>query len=56
MILISNATIVNEGKSFKGSVLIEEERIKAVYTDVIPSDICYDTFIDAEGLLNTRCN
>ncbi len=51
MILISNATIVNEGKSFKGSVLIEEERIKAVYTDAIPSDIYYDTFIDAEGLL-----
>lgn len=52
MYLIQNATIINEGKSTKGSVLIEGEIIKAVYTnDEIPSEILNRaTVINAEGL------
>lgn len=34
--LIHNATIINEGKSFTGSVLIEGERIKKIFTKEIP--------------------
>lgn len=52
MYLIQNATIINEGKSTKGSVLIEGEIIKAVYTNnEIPSEILNRaTIINAEGL------
>lgn len=52
MYLIQNATIINEGKSTKGSVLIEGEIIKAVYTNnEIPSETLNRvTVINAEGL------
>jgi dihydroorotase len=52
MQLIRNATIVNEGRIFTGSVLIENERIKAVYEENITVDIKepYIEF-DATGLL-----
>lgn len=52
MYLIQNATIINEGKSVKGSVLIEGEIIKAIYeSHEIPSDILNRaTIINAEGL------
>nr|WP_221406859.1 dihydroorotase [Dysgonomonas sp. HGC4] len=52
MYLIQNATIINEGKSTKGSVLIEGEIIKAVYTNnETPSEILNRaTIINAEGL------
>lgn len=48
--LIKNATIINEGRSFKGSVLIKDQYIDGIYeTDtVLPTA---DTIIDAEGLL-----
>lgn len=29
--LIKNATIINEGRTFTGSVLIEDDKIAAVY-------------------------
>lgn len=47
--LISNATITNENRTFTGSVLLENELIKAVYEtgDVLPEA---DTVIDATGL------
>ena len=50
--LIRNATIVNEGRTFVGSVLIEGELIKAVYgaNQVIEISQSY-TEIDATGLL-----
>lgn len=51
MILISNATIYNEGKSFVGSVLIENELIKAVFTDDVPKEIEVQQCIDAQGML-----
>lgn len=52
MYLIQNATIINEGKSVKGSVLIEGEIIKAIYeSHEMPSEIVSRaTVIDAEGL------
>lgn len=52
MYLIQNATIINEGKSVKGSVLIEGEIIKAIYENhLIPAEILSRaTVINAEGL------
>lgn len=52
MYLIQNATIINEGKSVKGSVLIEGEIIKAIYeNEEIPSQVLNKaTIINAEGL------
>ena len=49
--LIKDATIVNEGVSKKGSVLIEHDRIsKVIYGDVSAEELKLD-YIDAEGLL-----
>lgn len=52
MYLIQNATIINEGKSVKGSVLLEGEIIKAIYENQeVPSEILNRaTIINAEGL------
>ena len=53
--LIKNATIVNEGRQFKGAVLIENDRIAAVYEDNTPSSFTLHpsplTIVDAEGAL-----
>jgi len=52
MQLIKNATIVNEGRTFVGSVLIDGEQIKAVYEANQPIEISEPfTEIDAAGLL-----
>ena len=49
-ILIHNATIVNEGKKFIGSMLIEGEKIARIYTgEVAPETIEHDQLIDATG-------
>ena len=39
MLLIRNATIINEGASYKGSVLIKNERIDNIYTVRVPEEI-----------------
>ena len=46
-VLIKNANIVNEGKTFKGSVLIEDDKIKKVSHSSI--NISSTTVIDAQG-------
>lgn len=48
--LIKNATIINERRTFKGSVLLEGEYIKAVFEDKIEISEPFDE-TDAEGLL-----
>jgi len=35
-ILISNATIINEGRKFRGSVLIEDNFIKTIFEEPFP--------------------
>ena len=40
MLLIRNATIINEGTSTRGSVLVKNDRIATVFSDVVPDDIC----------------
>lgn len=51
MILIHRATIINEGQSFTGSVLIENDKIKAIYRDDVPDNILNSSEkINAEGL------
>jgi len=51
MILIHNATIVNEGESFVGSVLIDGEVIKQVFRGTIPVEILSRAeVVEAEGL------
>ncbi|WP_297100492.1 dihydroorotase [uncultured Draconibacterium sp.] len=51
--LIKDATIVNEGLKFKGSVLIDGEKIEKIFPHAVPAD--FDTsqteVIDATGLL-----
>ena len=52
--LIHNAKIVNEGRQFKGAVLIEDDRIAAIYEGDSPSfsiDPSSFTCIDADGAL-----
>ena len=47
--LIYNATLINEGKSFEGALLIDGDKIEKVYTSLIkklPEDI---NLIDADG-------
>lgn len=52
MILIRRATIINEGTSYVGSVLIKDDRIQEIYrTDDIPASIAAKSeIIDATGL------
>lgn len=51
--LIKDATIVNEGLKFKGSVLIDGEKIEKVFPHVVPADFDLNEteVIDATGLL-----
>ena len=48
-ILIENALIVNEGRTFVGAVRIEGEKIAQVYEGLSPTDIAVDERIDAKG-------
>lgn len=51
MILIRNATIINEGTSIKGSVLVKNDRIDTIYTGVVPEEICNRAqIIEADNL------
>lgn len=48
--LIKNATLINEGKIFKASVLIEDEKIADILTTKVPESLQEkSTVIDAEG-------
>ena len=51
-LLIQNATIINEGKQYAGSVLIQDEVIQEIYTATVPQEIAStaDRTIDATGL------
>ncbi|MDR2292233.1 MAG: dihydroorotase [Prevotellaceae bacterium] len=49
---IKNATVVNEGQSFKGSILIVDGIIKFIFTDsAFIENIDADEIIDASGLI-----
>ena len=52
MILIQNATIVNEGQSYKGSVLIENDKIKKIFKENVRESVINQakTIIDATGM------
>lgn len=51
MLLIRNATIINEGESVIGSVLIKNDRIATIYKDAVPEHIVNKaTVIEAKGL------
>ncbi|MGD9929819.1 MAG: dihydroorotase [Mangrovibacterium sp.] len=48
--IIHQATIINEGERFTGSVLVEGEFIKKIYRDEVPeADLQQATVVDAEG-------
>ncbi|MDR1121704.1 MAG: dihydroorotase [Dysgonamonadaceae bacterium] len=50
MILIKNAVIVNEARKYKGAVLINGDRIAAVYEQEIPEDVLVKSVsVDASG-------
>jgi len=50
--LIKDATIINEGLKFKGSVLINNDKIEKVFPHIFPSgyDLANTEIIDADGL------
>jgi len=48
-LLIHNATIINEGRQFRGSVLIADKKIKAIVEG--KSDLAANKTIDASNLL-----
>ncbi|MCC8197861.1 MAG: dihydroorotase [Tannerellaceae bacterium] len=50
-ILLKNALIINEGRSFKGSVLISHQIIESVFEGEILENIVADEVIDATGKL-----
>ena len=51
MLLIRNATIINEGTSVKGSVLIKNDKIDTIYKGVVPEEICNRSeIIEADNL------
>lgn len=51
MKLIHQAKIVNEGQIFKGSVLIENDKIKKIFKENVPENILSNSeVIDAEGM------
>lgn len=52
MILIHKATIINEGVSFTGSLLLEGERIARIYREDLPEQLLHSCreVIDARGL------
>ena len=47
--LIQGGTLVNEGKLFEGSILIEDLRIARIYTEPHTPEASYDELIDASG-------
>ncbi|HSM48011.1 MAG TPA: dihydroorotase, partial [Draconibacterium sp.] len=50
--LIKNATIVNEGLKFNGSVLIDDDKIKKIFPHIVPAnfDLSNTEIVDASGL------
>ena len=50
-ILIQNPRIINEGRSFIGSVLVEGDKIAAVFEGEVPGNVCAEAnqVIDATG-------
>ena len=51
MLLIRNTTIINEGTSVKGSVLIKNDKIDTIYKGVVPEEICNRAeIIEADNL------
>ena len=49
--LIQGGTLVNEGRLFEGSILIEDSQIAQIYTEPHTPEASYDEVIDASGCL-----
>ena len=47
--LIKGGTLVNEGRLFEGSILIEDSQIAQIYTEPHTPEASYDEVIDASG-------
>jgi dihydroorotase len=47
--IIQGGTIVNEGKAFDGTIIIEDEKIKEIVTGNVNPEVSTDTVIDASG-------
>ena len=47
--LIKNAIIVNEGKSFPGAVVIENDKIADILQDDAFDENIFDNIVDAKG-------
>ena len=55
MKLIKNGTIINEGRSFVGDLLLDGEFIKEIYEGEAPRGN-YDEVIDASGCFFAGCD
>ena len=53
-ILIKDGIIVNEGRSFEGDLLVDDEQISEIYEGEAPRGVC-DRVIDASGCF-ARCH
>ena len=51
--IIEGGTIVNEGRSFIGSLVIDNDRIISVTEDIKLPRGSYDKHVDATGLMST---
>ena len=49
--LVKGGTIVNEGKAFDGTIIIEDEKIKEIVTGNVNPEVSTDTVIDASGVV-----
>ena len=47
--LIKGGTLVNEGRLFEGSILIEDSQIAQIYKEPHTPEASYDELIDASG-------
>lgn len=47
--LIKGGTLVNEGRLFEGSILIEDSQVAQIYTEPHTPEASYDEVIDASG-------
>ena len=54
-ILIQNATLVNERKSFKGSLVIEDEHIEEITTGDATPAMTADDKVDSTGCYLPPC-
>ena len=47
--IIQGGTIVNEGKTFDGTIIVENDKLREIVTGNVNPEVSTDTVIDASG-------